>query len=59
MSTPPGVVHVPRCTLCPVFNAGRCQLARRQVMTDLRKEPPTWCPLREQPVTLQLQPTKS
>jgi hypothetical protein len=48
-------VLVSRCAKCPAFSVGRCQVVGRAIMTDLRKAPPEWCPLRKHVVTLQLQ----
>lgn len=48
------MIRVSRCTKCPAFGAGRCGIEKREVMTDLRKAPPVWCPLREGDVTITL-----
>ena len=48
-------ISVSRCAKCPAFSRGTCQVAGRAIMTDLRKAPPEWCPLRKHAVVLQLQ----
>lgn len=50
-------IDIKRCKNCPAFlkHGAKCNLKKeRTIYTPLNADPPEWCPLRQQPVTLVL-----